>query len=252
MDANVQKAIFVDPINYIAEIEGMATYEDLIAETLRYSCLPSVVPSLKSMPIGNSGAVADKLKVKLIPAKKYLKITYKHFNTAEEFSRYCQKQHSNSNLAYFDGIIFHKNKMYAIESEFVHETPFVSSYKYKSTYYQAIQHKKIDYLRIEDYIWRLDPKWFWFSKYFFMKNTTQPVSNFLRKIKIFLNKYRFMNTIFKILSFEFKLWNKKTKPVSVMQPIDISIENGQAFLDFFQKEIVIKPIKPIWVSFKKN
>lgn|SRR3989344_5836113 len=48
------KVIHVDPINLLVEVEGMTTYEDLVNETLKYNCMPQVVPELKSITIGGA------------------------------------------------------------------------------------------------------------------------------------------------------------------------------------------------------
>lgn len=46
----------VDRENLIAQVEGMTTFETLVNETLKYGCLPAVVPELKTITIG--GAIA--------------------------------------------------------------------------------------------------------------------------------------------------------------------------------------------------
>ncbi|WP_423063028.1 FAD-binding oxidoreductase [Candidiatus Paracoxiella cheracis] len=48
------QVISVDGDNLIAEVEGMTTYEALVAETLKYGCMPTVVPELKSITIGGA------------------------------------------------------------------------------------------------------------------------------------------------------------------------------------------------------
>jgi FAD/FMN-containing dehydrogenase len=53
---SLNKVIKVDPKKLIAEVEGMTTYETLVAVTLQYGCLPTVVPELNTITIG--GAVA--------------------------------------------------------------------------------------------------------------------------------------------------------------------------------------------------
>lgn len=50
------QVLYVDSVNLIAEIEGMTTYEDIVKETLKFNCLPTVVPELKTITIG--GALA--------------------------------------------------------------------------------------------------------------------------------------------------------------------------------------------------
>ena len=44
----------IDLENLIADVEGMTTYEELVKETLKYSCSPTVVPELKSITIGGA------------------------------------------------------------------------------------------------------------------------------------------------------------------------------------------------------
>lgn len=294
--------ISVDAINLVAEIEGMATYEHIVSETLKYGCLPTVVPELKSITIGGALAgvgiesssfryglvhetilefevllgdgrivtctpnnehkdlffafpntygtlgYALKIKVKLMPAKKYVKITHKFFNTTSEYFVYLEKicsRNSNpsSKPAYIDGVIFHKNRMYAIEGEFIDKAPSVSDYKYRNIYYKSIREKQIDYLTTEDYIWRWDPDWFWCSKHFFMQNAIARLlfgkfalkSTFYWKVKHFLNKNRLVNYLFNLI---------KGRTESVIQDIDIPVEHAEKFLIFFEKEI---GIKPIWV-----
>ncbi len=46
--------ISVDKENLSAEVEGMTTYEQLVNETLKYSCLPTVVPELKTITVGGA------------------------------------------------------------------------------------------------------------------------------------------------------------------------------------------------------
>ena len=46
--------ISVDPENRTAQVAGMCTYEDLVAETLRHGLLPKVVPQLKTITLGGA------------------------------------------------------------------------------------------------------------------------------------------------------------------------------------------------------
>lgn len=50
------QVITIDPINLIAEVEGLVTYEDFVAAALPHHCLPAIVPELKSITVG--GAIA--------------------------------------------------------------------------------------------------------------------------------------------------------------------------------------------------
>lgn len=53
---NFNHVLRVDAGRELADVEGMATYETLVAETLRQGLLPAVVPQLKTITVG--GAVS--------------------------------------------------------------------------------------------------------------------------------------------------------------------------------------------------
>lgn len=48
------KVIHVDKQNLFAIVEGLTTYEDIVQQTLKHACLPTVVPELKSITIGGA------------------------------------------------------------------------------------------------------------------------------------------------------------------------------------------------------
>jgi FAD/FMN-containing dehydrogenase len=50
------RVLCVDADRLLADVEGMTTYDTLVAETLRYGLLPTVVPQLKTITVG--GAVS--------------------------------------------------------------------------------------------------------------------------------------------------------------------------------------------------
>ncbi|WP_019853609.1 FAD-binding oxidoreductase [Actinopolyspora mortivallis] len=54
--AGLDRVLSVDPHSRTAEVQGMTTYEDLVAATLRHGLMPTVVPQLRTITLG--GAVA--------------------------------------------------------------------------------------------------------------------------------------------------------------------------------------------------
>ncbi|MDO5498957.1 MAG: FAD-binding protein, partial [Propionibacteriaceae bacterium] len=46
--------IEIDPRNRTAQVQGMCTYEDLVAETLPFGLIPLVVPQLKTITLGGA------------------------------------------------------------------------------------------------------------------------------------------------------------------------------------------------------
>lgn len=295
------KVISVDKVALIAEVEGMTSYEELVKETLKHSCLPTVVPELKSITIGGAlagcgiesssfrhglvhetvkelevllgdGSVvtctpynehkdlffalpntfgtlgyALKIKVQLVPTKKYVKLTHIPFSDAfaffEELGRLCRTNRVDGEISFIDGVVFDKNEMYVTIGEFVEEAPFVSNYKYMAIYYQSIQKKRTDYLKTLDYIWRWDPDWFWCSKVFFMQNPIVRLllGKFMLKSTVYTKIMHFVNRHPSIGALQYKIQGRRE---SVIQDVLIPIENAPQFLEFIHKEI---GIKPIWV-----
>jgi FAD/FMN-containing dehydrogenase len=52
--SHFNQVLSIDPHTLIAETEAMITYEALVAATLKYNCLPPVVPELKTITIGGA------------------------------------------------------------------------------------------------------------------------------------------------------------------------------------------------------
>ncbi len=52
----LNQVLSIDPGGLEAEVEGMITYDALVLETLKFNCLPAVVPQLKTITVG--GALA--------------------------------------------------------------------------------------------------------------------------------------------------------------------------------------------------
>lgn len=187
---------------------------------------------------------ALRVRVKLIPAKPFIKLNHQHFSDPAQYyatmQELCERNRDKGDIAYIDGSVFSETEMYITTAEFVDQVPYTSNYKYMSIYYRSIQSRQTDYLTSIDYIWRWDPDWFWCSKVFYMQN---PIMRFLFgkwmlkstsywKIKNLVNR----NAVLRYLT------EKLGKPTeSVIQDVAIPIENAQQFFDFFHKEIGIKP-----------
>ena len=295
------QVIAVDPIGLTADIEGMTTFSTIVKETLKYHCLPLVVPELKSITIGGAlsgvgieassfryGFVHDgiiqfevltgngkiiectadndhsdlfyafpnsygtlgyalKVRVKLISASPFVKLTHYRFTEAtaffSELERLCLANHTTGDLAFIEGVIFNPADFVLTTGEFVNEAPFISNYKYLRIYYKSLQKRKTDYLTTEDFIWRWDPDWFWCSRVFGMQNPVLRLllgkwflkSTVYWKIMRFMNKNPFVNYFYQ---------RRQSSRETVIQDVLIPIGESRHFYDFFSKNI---GIKPIWI-----
>ncbi len=174
-----------------------------------------------------------KLKVKLLPAKKYVKLTHRRFTEHQNLFKQLAAICSSSHFDFVDGAVFGANEAYIVTGEFTDNVPYTSDYTYRKIFYQSIREREIDYLTAKDYIWRWDTDWFWCSKVFHAQNS----------IVRALAGRRFLNsrTYQSIMRLSRKLpLNSNTE--SVIQDVDIPIEHAPEFLDFLLREIRILPI----------
>ena len=295
--------ISIDEKNKTADVEGMATYETIVDETLKHGLMPPVVPQLKTITLGGAvtgvgiesssfqygfphetllsmevltgegkvivakptGAHKDlffgfpnsygslgyaiKLTTKLVPVKKYVKLTHLKYSSYQEYfedlKRICDsKKWQSRQVDFIDGMIYDKDEYYIVLAQMVDEAPYVSDYTYQHIYYKSIRERQEDYLTIKDYIWRWDTDWFWCSINMGAQN---PV---LRRL---YGKDRLRSDIFmKIFNFEMrhgykqkvdKLFGKK--PIEfVIQDVEIPIEKCEEFIRYYHKTI---GILPAWV-----
>lgn len=298
---NFNRVLVIDPKNLTATVEGMTTYETLVTECLKYSCLPTVVPELKSITVGGalSGCAIEsssfafglvhetiqefelllgdgttiicnpeneyrelfyafpnsygtlgyalKIKLQLVPAKKYVKIVHRSFKNPKEYfselHRLCSENKHTHHVNYIEGVIFDTDKNYLTLGKFTDDVPFVNDYTYKKIYYRSIPKRQEDYLTANDYIWRWDTDWFWCSKFFFMQNpiTRLLLGKWLLKSTAFWRMRNIANHNF-ILKNLVSLAQRNTE--AVIQDVQIPIQHAEEFLTFFHEHI---GIKPVWI-----
>ncbi len=188
---------------------------------------------------------ALKIKVKIVPVKKYVKVQHQKYSNAQEYFSALADVCKKRTVDFADGVIFNVNEMYLTTGKFVDHAPFTSKYTFMGIYYQSIRRKKEDYLAVKDYIWRWDPDWFWCSKHFKMQN---------KLVRFLFGKFLLRSTAYWKIMFwnrKYQLTEKMGKWVgkreyneSVIQDVEIPIEHCMEFIDFFHKEV---KIKPVWV-----
>ncbi len=293
--SNFNHVIHVDPVNLTAEVEGLVTYADFVAETLKYHCLPAIVPELKSITVG--GAIAGlgaesssfkygwvhetvvdmevllshgevvtcspsnqnrdlfyafpssygslgyilKAKIRLIPAKPFVKLSRLRFTDPEVyFAKLTELTESRNDIDYIDGVSL-GDALFINVGQFVDQAPYVSNYRYMNIYYQSIPQKSTDYLTALDYIWRWDPDWFWCSKYFLMQNKVVRffLGKWLLKSTAYWQIMRFVNTHNWIRRFA-NLISSNTE--TIIQDLQIPAEKAADFYHFFKKDVQIDPM----------
>jgi FAD/FMN-containing dehydrogenase len=177
-----------------------------------------------------------RLKIRLIPASRYVHVTHTRFTDPESYFARIADISRQNRIDYLDGTVFNANEMYSTEGEFCDEDHRVSDYTYMGIYYKSIRHKLDDWLTTKRYIWRWDTDWFWCSKHVGVQN---PVIRLLAT-KWALNSRTYQRIM--RLTHRLRPWPDGTE--SVIQDVDIPVENATRFLQFLLTEI---GITPVWI-----
>ena len=176
---------------------------------------------------------ALRLKIRLVPAKPYVGLTHERFTEARTFFARVAELCERDALDFLDGTIFGAGEMYVTQGVFLDDAPRVSDYTYMDIYYRSIQNKRQDWLTSQDYIWRWDTDWFWCSKHFGVQN---PALRWFAKWGLNSRTYQ------RLMRLGQGLLPESAAAESVIQDVQIPIENAVAFCDFLLAEIGVLPV----------
>ncbi len=185
---------------------------------------------------------ALKLKVKVVPVKKYVQLTHiRHSHEKVFFDEI--KARCGEEIDFIDGTIFGPNEFYITLGSFTDKAPHISDYTFENIYFQSIQERETDTLTTEDYIWRWDTDWFWCSKNFFVqKPFIRALAGKSRLNSITYTKIMRWNSKWKLAHYLNRLLGYHTE--SVIQDVEIPIDKAIEFLAFYLNEI---RFMPVWV-----
>jgi FAD/FMN-containing dehydrogenase len=185
---------------------------------------------------------ATRVRSRTIPVKPYIALKHEKFSVAVDFFAAIAKVITGE-ADFVDGVVFDRNEFVLTSARFVDTVDKTSDYTGQNIYYRSVRSGGRDHLTTMDYIWRWDTDWFWCSKNFGAQNPL--IRRMLGKNRLnsrFYTRVMRWNSRWKLLENLEKL--TKTHRESVIQDVDIPIQNAASFLDFFNKEI---GITPIWV-----
>ncbi len=217
--------------------ETVEEMEVLLGDGRIVTCSPSVNQDLFfGFPnsYGTLGYIL-RLQLRLVPAKPYVHLTHTRFSEPERFFAFVSELCEQNSVDFLDGTVFSQHEMYAITGEACCEAPRVSDYTYMQIYYRSIQKKREDWLTTKAYTWRWDTDWFWCSKQFHVQN---PALRWAAKWALNSRTYH------QLMRLSYRFMQSSSAMESVIQDIDIPVENAVKFLRFLLTEI---GITPIWI-----
>lgn len=185
---------------------------------------------------------ALKLRARTIPVKPFVELAHRRFERAGAYFD-ALKAECSGGADFIDGVAFAAGELYLNTCRFVDSAPYTSDYTFENIYYRSIREKERDYLAVGDFIWRWDTDWFWCSK-----NVGAQVP-WIRRL---YGRRRLGSRTYQRIMRWNSRWGftrlldgfRTGHAESVIQDVDIPIENAAGFLEFFQREV---GLAPVWV-----
>jgi FAD/FMN-containing dehydrogenase len=286
----------IDTTHGWVDVEGLMTYEALVAQTLKHGVMPAVVPQLKTITVGGAAAgvgieatshqwglvhdtlleldvllpdgqivtcrpdnehsdlffgfansygtlgYALRLRLRTLPVKSFVKVEHLQYEAPQVFFNELEAR-CKAGADFVDGVVFGGKQQVINSASFVDAAPWLSDYSFEHIYYRSLLDKPVDYLRVQDYIWRWDTDWFWCSKNVYAQHPL--VRRLLGRSRLNSRTYtRIMrwNARWGLTRRLARLRGRHTE--SVIQDVDIPLANAPDFLAFLLREI---GILPIWI-----
>ncbi|MFI5240630.1 MAG: FAD-binding oxidoreductase [Candidatus Saccharimonadia bacterium] len=189
-------------------------------------------------------------KLQIFPVKPYVKLSHYGFTDKQELFLAIESigkygSYKSGSVDFLDGVAFNAQENYLTVGQFSDSAPNISDYTYLKMYFKSIQNRKTDYLSIKDYIWRWDTDWFWCSK-----NIPGAQNKLLRLIfgklylrSTFYSRLMAIENRYSVIEKFYRYTGQKAPQIeTIIQDVEIPIENCAKFLEFFQKNIGIEPV----------
>ncbi|MDP1990284.1 MAG: FAD-binding oxidoreductase [Syntrophales bacterium] len=189
-----------------------------------------------------------RLRVRLLPASPFIQLTHRRFTDRAPFLATLVTACAQGPDApdFVEGVAFTPDDFVLTTARQTQEGGPVSNYKEMQIYYHSLRNRTEDLLTIRDFLWRWDPDWFWCSRSFGMQNPL------LRRL---LGRWMLRSRSYWKIQSWYRKWNIEERvnalrealhlPVErlepVIQDVEIPIEKSPEFLDFYFREINIRP-----------
>jgi FAD/FMN-containing dehydrogenase len=187
------------------------------------------------------------LTIELEPVKPYVHLRHRPFGSLDDCMRAVGKVAAEGTfdgapVDFVDGIAFGPDEVYLTLGTFSDVAPWLSDYTGQRIYYRSVQQYREDFLTIRDYLWRWDTDWFWCSRPFGVQNPA------IRRM--WPRKYRRSDVYRRLVAFDRRYGlteqMNRSRQVSaredVIQDVEIPVERGARFLDFFFRDIGMSPV----------
>ncbi|WP_283138207.1 FAD-binding oxidoreductase [Rhizohabitans arisaemae] len=190
---------------------------------------------------------ALRIRIKLERVKPYVRLTHVRFTDADKcmlaMAEICETgEYEGERADFVDGTFFGPDELYITLGQYSDRAPYLSDYTGMRIYYKSIRGRQRDWLTIRDYLWRWDTDWFWCSRAF---GAQQPLVRSIWPRRLLRSdvyrKIVGLDRRFGVIA-RIDRWRDNPIQESVIQDVEVPVERGADFLDFFHGSIGMTPV----------
>ncbi|MBG0812747.1 FAD-binding oxidoreductase [Planomonospora sp. ID82291] len=190
---------------------------------------------------------ALRIRIRLKPVRPYVRLTHLEFTDAHKcmlaMNEICERgEYDGEPVDFVDGTSFAPDELYITLGRFAERAPYVSDYTGMRIYYRSIRTRTRDWLTVRDYLWRWDTDWFWCSRAFGVQDPR--VRSLMPRRWMRSDVYRRLVGLDRRYGVTARLdrWRGRPAQESVIQDIEVPVERGADFLEFFHDKVGMAPV----------
>lgn len=109
------------------------------------------------------GAIT-RIGLRLVPSLPFVRLRYQRHRSLTTFHAALRARVEAGDVDFIDGIIHAPDHLTLCLGEYVARAPYVSDYRHDDIFYKSTRHRALDYLGIEDYLFRYDTECHWLTR----------------------------------------------------------------------------------------
>ncbi|MDR7251072.1 FAD/FMN-containing dehydrogenase [Nocardioides sp. BE266] len=190
---------------------------------------------------------ATRLRIELEQVPAYVALRHVRFDDAaslaETIARIVDEgSWAGERVDGLDGVAFSPDELYLTLARWTDEPGPTSDYTGQQVFYRSLQQRATDRLTVHDYLWRWDTDWFWCSRAF---GAQHPLVR-----RVWPRRLRRSDVYWKLVALDRRfgigdrLDRRAGRPQGerVVQDVEIPVGRLPEFLDWFDREIGMRPV----------
>jgi FAD/FMN-containing dehydrogenase len=192
-----------------------------------------------------------RLRMRLMPASLFVKLVHQRFSDRTQFLSAMEAACGQGPQPpdFVEGVAFAPDDFTITTANLTDDCGPVSDYTGMHIYYQSLRSRSEDLMTMRDFLWRWDTDWFWCSRSFGMQNPL--LRRLLGRWMLHSKCYWKIQSLYRKGKIEERIHAIRKGlrlPIELREPViqdvEIPIEKSPEFIEFYFREI---DIRPCWV-----